>query len=101
MRIAEVVGNVTLSSCHPSFQGACLKLALPFSLAELAEGTPGRLDSVVVWDEYGAGSGSRIALSEGPEAAQPFRPDIKPVDAYNAAILDEIELGDEVKTLIE
>ena len=41
-------------------------------------------DPLVVWDELGAGNGSLIALSEGAEAAQPFRPDIKPVDAYNA-----------------
>ena len=42
-------------------------------------------------DELGAGIGSRIAISEGREAAMPFHPEIKPVDAYNAAILDRLE----------
>lgn len=94
MRIAQIVGTVTLNECHPSFAGARLRLAIPFTCEELAEGTPYRGDTVVVWDELGAGIGSAIALSEGPEAAQPFRPQIKPVDAYNAAILDHIELAD-------
>ncbi len=92
MRIAEVVGTVTLNRCHAAFAGARLRLAIPFSAAELAEGTPYRADTVVVWDELGAGEGSWIALSEGPEAAQPFRPERKPVDAYDAAILDHVDL---------
>ena len=41
-----------------------------------------------MFDELGAGVGSRIAISEGREAAMPFYPDVKPIDAYNAAILD-------------
>jgi ethanolamine utilization protein EutN len=46
----------------------------------------------VVYDELGAGLGSLIAVSEGREAAQPFGPEGKPIDAYNAAILDHIDL---------
>lgn len=92
MRIAEIVGTVTLNRCHPSFIGARLKLAVPLSLANLRGDTPASADELVVWDQLGAGLGSRIALSEGAEAAQPFRPDTKPVDCYNAAILDSIDL---------
>jgi len=47
---------------------------------------------VVVWDELGASVGSIIAVADGGEAAQPFRPELKPVDAYNSAILDEINI---------
>jgi len=36
MRIMEVIGTVTLNRCHPSLEGACLKLAVPLSLADLA-----------------------------------------------------------------
>ena len=95
MRVAKVIGTVTLSRSHPSFRSASLKVATPLSLAELQEELesgevlPGA-DDLVVWDEFGAGLGDRIALSEGAEAAQPFRPADKPVDAYNAAILDHI-----------
>jgi ethanolamine utilization protein EutN len=92
MRIAQVIGTVTLNRCHESFVGARLRLAVPLSLANLATGAEMTAEELVVWDDLGAGEGSRIALTEGAEAAQPFRPLDKPVDAYNAAILDQIEI---------
>lgn len=92
MRIAQVIGTVTLNRCHPTFVGARLRLCVPLSLPNLADDAPLTAEELVVWDELGAGIGSRIALSEGAEAAQPFRPENKPVDAYNAAILDDIEI---------
>lgn len=91
MRIAEVIGTVTLSKCHPTFVGATLKLVAPLSLAELRSGEPGKADTLVAWEEQGAAIGDKIALSEGGEAAQPFRPNDKPVDAYSAAILDQLQ----------
>jgi len=90
MRIADVIGTVTLNRRHPSLAGACFKLAVPLSLARLA-GEPGE-PAAEIYDELGAGAGSRIAVSEGREAAQPFYPDVKPIDAYNAAILDTLHL---------
>jgi ethanolamine utilization protein EutN len=60
-------------------------------LANLAGQEDPQADTLVVWDELGGGHGSRIAMSEGPEASRPFIPEIKPVDAYNAAILDELD----------
>jgi len=93
MRIAEIIGTVTLSQCLPEFDGASLRLARPLCLAQL-EGEDASVDSelLVVYDQLGANFLTRIALSEGGEAAQPFRPEVKPVDAYNAAILDNIIL---------
>jgi len=92
MRIAEVIGTVTLNRCHPSFQGATLKLAVPLSRENLTGKQSPQADQLVVWDDLGSGVGSRIALSEGGEAAQPFYPELKPVDAYNAALLDQIDI---------
>ena len=92
MRIGEVIGTVTLNRCHPSFDCGTYKLTIPLTLDELAGRTWPVSEPIVVYDELGAGLGSRIAISEGGEAAQPFRPAIKPVDAYNAAILDTIDL---------
>jgi len=92
MRIAEIIGTVTLNRCHPTFQGARLRLAVPLSLANLTGQEEPQADSLVVWDELGAGHGSRIAMSEGPEASRPFAPEKKPVDAYNSAILDELDI---------
>jgi len=91
MRIADVVGTITLNRAHPSLQGACIKLATPLSWDNLADRWDERLDEIAVYDELGAGIGSRIALSEGREGAMPFYPEVKPVDAYNAAILDSLE----------
>lgn len=91
MRIAEVIGTVTLSRCHPTFVGGVLKLVTPLTLAELKSGSHGKADTIVAWDAQGSGIGDKIALSEGGEAAQPFRPNDKPVDAYSAAILDQIQ----------
>jgi ethanolamine utilization protein EutN len=91
MRIADVVGTVTLNRVHPSMAGAAFKLVTPLSWENLAGNFEERLDEIVVYDELGAGMGHRIALSEGREAAMPFHPEPKPVDAYNAAILDTLE----------
>lgn len=92
MRIAQIIGSVTLSRAHPAFRGGMLRLALPRRLDELDGAKPQDEETVVVWDDLGAGQRDLIALAEGPEAAQPFRPAVKPVDAYNAAILDHCEV---------
>jgi len=94
MRIAEVIGKVTLSQCLPAFNGALLPLVVPLGTAQLEEDASLEAELLVVYDQLGAGRRSRIALSEGGEAAQPFLPELKPVDAYNAAILDKIETGE-------
>jgi len=92
MRIAKVIGKVTLSRSLPSFAGASLKIACPMTLEDLKQDSSLLDDFLVVYDELGAGNGSLIALSEGGEAAQPFYPELKPVDAYNAAILDSVDI---------
>lgn len=95
MRIAKIIGNVTLSQSHPSYKGASLRVAVPLTLDNLLnEQSELRGEIEVVWDELGAGNGSLIAMAEGPEACRPFRPEKKPVSAYNAAILDDIEITD-------
>jgi ethanolamine utilization protein EutN len=93
MRIAEVIGTVTLNRAHPSLKGLPLRLVTPLSLDNLKNASEANAEPLVAVDVLGAGLGSRIALSESAEAAAPFRPDIKPIDAYNAALLDHIELG--------
>jgi ethanolamine utilization protein EutN len=109
MRIAEVIGCVTLSRWHPSLAGGRFPLAVPLTLDELSASSTASWErqrpegeELVVYDQLGAGVGSRIAMSEGGEAAQPFYPggeaaqpfypDMKPIDAYNAAILDTIHM---------
>jgi ethanolamine utilization protein EutN len=91
MQLYKVIGNVTLSRAHPSFRGSSLKATLPYG-HELLGRKATDLDLTIVWDDLGAAEGSIIAVSDGAEAAQAFKPAQKPVDAYNAAILDEINL---------
>jgi microcompartment protein CcmK/EutM len=102
MRVAKVIGNVTLNRCHPSFQGANLKLVVPLVTRDLVSDDEPADDTLVAWDELGAGIGNLVAVAEGPEAAQPFQPEVKPVDAYAAAILDDLEVDQTlVKKILE
>ena len=93
MGFAKVIGTVTLNRSHPDLQGGTLKLAVPLTLANITGESDEESPSIVVYDEFGAGEGSQILLSESREAAQPFHPDTKPIDAYNAAILDTIHIA--------
>jgi microcompartment protein CcmK/EutM len=94
MRIAEVIGNVTLSRAHPSMTGARWVIGVPFSLKALQQGATSDGEDVVIYDNLGAGVGARIGFSEGTEAAAPFHPEKKPVDAYCACILDTVVVND-------
>lgn len=96
MQIFKVMGQVTLSRSHPSFQGARLLAAEPTGSSSIGGPVPVDPDLVIVWDDLGAGLGSLIAVSDGAEAAQPFRPVLKPVDAYNSAILDEVNFDSKI-----
>ena len=89
MRIAEVIGTVTLSRAHPTLTGARWLVGVPFSLQALREDSPDGED-LVIYDELGAGRGARIGFSEGAEAAAPFYPQRKPIDAYCACVLDNV-----------
>ena len=88
MRIATVIGRVTLSVRLPSYQGERLLLAMPWRKETLL-GTEKYDPAIVVYDQLGAALGQQIAISEGREAACPFTKPT-PVDAYCAALVDEI-----------
>jgi ethanolamine utilization protein EutN len=92
MRIGEVIGTVTLNRRHPSLAGGRFKLVVPLSLRDLTGKGGEAAEELTVYDELGAGVGHRIAFSEGREAAQPFYPEVKPIDAYCAAILDALRV---------
>ncbi|MBN2216091.1 MAG: carbon dioxide concentrating mechanism protein CcmL [Pirellulales bacterium] len=92
MRIGKVIGTVTLNRRHPSLAGGRFKLVVPLTLDDLLGDGPGRADELTVYDELGADVDCYVAVSEGREAAMPFYPDRKPLDAYAAAILDAIHV---------
>lgn len=93
MRIAEVIGKVTLSAMHPSLEGGRWVIGVPLLAEGLADRTKGRGEPIVIYDELGAGEGATIGVSESAEASAPFYPEQKPINAYNAAIIDSINLG--------
>jgi ethanolamine utilization protein EutN len=93
MRIAEVIGTVTLSRAHPSLRGGRWLIGVPFSLEALKSDKPDGED-LVIYDDLGAGLGSRIGFAESAEAAAPFLPEKKPIDAYCACLLDQVVINE-------
>jgi ethanolamine utilization protein EutN len=92
MRIAEVIGRVTMSRLHPSLRGGRFVIALPMPLEALTEGSSRRGKEVIAYDDLGASPGGLIGLSEGREAANPFGKTRTPIDAYCACLLDRVEV---------
>jgi ethanolamine utilization protein EutN len=86
--MATVIGRVTLSVRLPQLKGERLLVALPWN-AKTFGGEPGHDPAIVVYDHLGAKVGQDIGVSEGREAACPFEKPT-PVDAYCAALIDEI-----------
>jgi len=84
MRLGHVIGKVTLSRQEPSYLGGRFLLDRPW-----APKNQTAAPALVVYDNLGAGLGSVIGFTEGSEASKPFA-EATPVDAYNAAIADEI-----------
>jgi ethanolamine utilization protein EutN len=67
-------------------------VALPLTFEALTDGSSRRGEEVVVYDELGAGPGATIAIAEGRDAANPFGKERRPIDAYNAALLDHLSI---------
>ena len=61
MRIAEVIGTVTLSRTHPALVGARWLIGVPFSLEALRDGDGPDGEDVVIYDDLGAGVGHPLA----------------------------------------
>ncbi len=94
MRLGSVIGRVTLSRAVPGLAGARWLIVSPFTRDHFqrgAETPPGmsKDPSLVVYDNLGGGVGQTIGFIEGREAAQPFDQPT-PIDAINAALVDEI-----------
>lgn len=94
VRLGSVIGRVTLSKTVPALIGARWLIVSPFTRGHFQSGsqTPAGISneaSPVVYDSLGAGVGQTIGFVEGREAAQPFA-EPTPIDAINAALVDEI-----------
>ncbi|HUD83333.1 MAG TPA: EutN/CcmL family microcompartment protein [Candidatus Saccharimonadales bacterium] len=94
MKIGTVIGRVTLSRSVDSLRGGRFLVVSPFSREQFAAGLDapaamGKDPSLVVYDSLGADVRQVIGYEEGREAAQPFDQPT-PVDAINAALVDEM-----------
>jgi microcompartment protein CcmK/EutM len=94
MRLGTVIGRVTLSTTVPALEGGRWLIVSPFTREHFQRDTqaPAGLSkdpSLVVYDDLGGGVGQTIGFVEGREAACPFEQPT-PVDAINAALVDEI-----------
>jgi microcompartment protein CcmK/EutM len=92
MKMARTIGSVTLSRFHPAMQAAQLRCVEVVDSIERINDQPLGGDTIVAWDLCGTGLGDLVAMAEGPESAQPFRPQMKPLDASIVALLDEVDL---------
>ncbi|MEM9586103.1 MAG: EutN/CcmL family microcompartment protein [Planctomycetota bacterium] len=92
MKIARTIGTVTLSRSHPAMASAKLRCVEVVDSIDRLDEQPLGGDTVVAWDLCGTGIGDLVGLAEGPESAQPFRPDIKPLDASIVALLDDVDV---------
>jgi microcompartment protein CcmK/EutM len=91
MRLAEVVGVVTLNRCCPELRGKRFVLVRPYDLQATLGERKSDNPAVAAVDDLGAGQGDVIALAEGREAAMPMYPERVGIDGYCAAIVDEFE----------
>ena len=94
MKLGNVIGRVTLSKTMPPLIGARWLIVSPFTREHYQHGAgqtpgPGKEPSLIVYDNLGAASGQTIGYVEGREAASPFD-EPTPIDAINAALVDEI-----------
>lgn len=93
MRVANVIGNVTLATRLDEVPPGQFLLVQPAQAAALQGIEAADAEPVVAYDERSAALGSRVAVSEGREAAMPFHPRRVPFDAYCAAILDVVHVA--------
>jgi carbon dioxide concentrating mechanism protein CcmL len=94
MRLGTVIGRVTLNKTVPSLLGGRWLIVSPFTREHFQRGSEtlaglSKDPSLVVYDDLGGGVGQTIGFVEGREAASPFEAPT-PVDAINAALVDEI-----------
>lgn len=94
MRLGIVRGHVTLSPALPELMGKTLVVLEPVTMVNLAaKNGLGGGKSLVAVDALGAAKDQIVAFTEGREAANPFWPQLVPIDAYCTLIVDSITIA--------
>ena len=94
MKLGKVVGRVVLNRVIPQLEGARWLVVSPFTRDFYQRGTDtpagmSKDSTLVVYDNIGGRVGETIGYVEGREAAMPFDAP-PPIDAYNAALIDDV-----------
>ena len=94
MRIAHVIGRVTLSLQDPSFKGGRWLVVNPLDAGQFNDSCRqapalSAQASLIAYDNLGAGEGDIVGIVEGAEATAPFDFPI-PIDAITVAIFDSL-----------
>jgi len=100
MRLGHVIGKVILNQQEASYKGGRFLLVQPLDREQMAGASMlplPKANSLVMYDDLGAGEGDVVGYVEGAEATAPF-PQPTPVDAFNAAIIDTILYRPPVRT---
>ena len=90
MRIARVIGKVTMNSQMPQVKPGSYLIVRTFNRGTLAGKNEGNDETLVLYDNLGAREGDLVGLVEGREATAPFYPEKVPYDSYNACLLDSV-----------
>ena len=90
MRIARVIGKVTLNSKAAETKPGSYLIVRTCNRGTLAGNNDGNDETLVAYDRLGAREDDLIGLVEGREATAPFYPEKVPYDAYCACILDTV-----------
>jgi len=92
VKLAHVIGRVTLVRQDPAYRGGRFLLLQPYT-RETYAGAPmtplAKGSTLVVYDALGATQGNTVGYVEGSEATVPFNQPT-PVDAICAAIIDDV-----------
>ena len=94
MRVAQVIGRVTLNIQDPSFKGGRWLMVNPldadqFNGACRQQPPLSSQQSLIAYDNLGAGAGDIVGIVEGAEATAPFDFPI-PIDAITVSIFDSL-----------
>jgi ethanolamine utilization protein EutN len=85
---------MTLAPAIDSYRSRTLAIVEPVTMENLrARNGQGGGKALVAIDELGASAGQLVAFTEGREAANPFWPELVPVDAYVAMIVDAVDVA--------
>jgi microcompartment protein CcmK/EutM len=91
MRIAKVIGKITLVQTMPEVLPGSYLVVRPCNRGTLMGKNEGADETVVMYDPLASREGDLTGMVEGREATAAFYPKKVPYDAYNCCILDTLD----------